>query len=170
MKTAKPKKPPKLLDDAPVPPATCPFSEVADDDGVVSLNLPIGASNDSVVSAINIKIFDPNNHTAHTADFTVHSSKMKLEDLLFGSGANPFVGDGPLSTDNRKDTASVDDCPYFDDCTCVIPLEPPCNYGDSQEAFKLSKTLKGGVFQVVATLYDYKPKQRVDGTIVLVRD
>lgn len=165
------KKKPTMVDPPPVPPATCPFSEVADSEGVVHLRLPIGAPDGSVVTAINIKITDPNGPDEHTADFTVCTSSMTLHDLLFRSGASPFIGGGALAPGNIKDCATADDCVYIDNCACVIPLDPPCDYDPSVgRPFKLSKMLKGGVFRVVATLSDYEPEQRVEGTIVLVRD
>ena len=157
-----------ILDEAPIPPATCPFSELAGNDGTVVLNLPVGAPDNSEVYAINIKVTDPNSRVDRIGDFLVTTSKLRLKTLLYYIG-DPFSGAGPLSDTNKSHSATANNCRYSDGSNCVVPLDPPCHDGPPQYPFRLSKTLKGSVFQVAAKLKTYRPKQLVEGTIVLVR-
>ncbi|HVI91829.1 MAG TPA: hypothetical protein VM659_26275 [Dongiaceae bacterium] len=145
------------------------FSEHADGDGNVSVNVTMGIPAKLAATAVNVKVERPSGGAAHEADFVVKLSNLDLATILFRAGGSLFVDGGPFSDDNIKEIATASGT-YTDGCKCVIPLDPPCPNGDDQEPFDLSEPLDGGGVNVSTTLSGYSPNELVSGRIVLVVD
>jgi len=145
------------------------FSEHADGEGNVTVNVTMGIPAKLAATAVNVKVERPSGGAAHEADFVVKLSILDLATILFRAGGSLFVDGGPFSDDNIKESATASGT-YTDGCKCVIPLDPPCPNGDDQEPFDLSQRLDGGGVNVAATLSGYSPNEPVSGRIVLVVD